>query len=175
MQNSFFRKLDTKFELSELEKGLKIALPLFDHRNQVCVNSEPGVENPLYYNLGGIKGIGEPVCSEINPQFKDTVFEKILNCLDCKSARARVMRLGGRSCYSMHWDTTPRFHIALQTHPTSYLFFHDHIPFHLPKDGHIYWVDTRKPHSAINCGTEPRYHFVVVDPFSEGLPKGGYL
>lgn len=172
---NLIRKLDLKFSPEELAAGLKLVLPYFDQRNQVCINSEAEAKDPLYHNTGVLNVDVEPRCTYLNPQFRDSIFEKVLRSLDCPHSRARVMRLNPRSCYSMHWDTTPRFHLALETHHTSYLFFHDNVPVHIPADGHIYWVDTRKPHSAINCHSEPRYHLVVVDPFNEALAKKGYL
>lgn len=171
------KKVGWQYDPAEILNDFKKIEKLIDHRNQICVNSELNsefsVEGPLYYNIGPIKD-GEPCCENLNAPFKGLIFEKILRDLDCLTARTRIMRLSGRACYSFHWDTTPRFHLPILTNRNSFFYFDHHMPFHLPADGNVYWLDTRKPHTVFNCEMTPRYHLVIVDQKQDALKKGGY-
>lgn len=96
---------------------------------------------------------------QLNPFFKDTVFEEIIKDYDLK--RTRLMWVSPRTCYSMHVDTTPRIHIPLVTYPDSFFVFKHRAPLHLAA-GFVYKVDTRLPHTFMNCSDKPRLHLVGV-------------
>ena len=97
----------------------------------------------------------------LNTFFKNTAFEKII--IDYNLKRTRLMWSNPMSCYSMHKDSTPRIHIPLITHPECYFVFKQGIIQHMPV-GQVYWVDTMKFHTFINCSGVPRLHIVgVVD------------
>ena len=93
----------------------------------------------------------------LNPFFKNTVFEEIINEFGLK--RTRLMWLKPRSCYSMHRDDSPRLHIPLITNEQCFFVFKDYGLFEMPI-GNAYKVDTRETHSAMNCSTEWRLHLI---------------
>jgi len=97
--------------------------------------------------------------NNLNPLFKDTVFEELIAKYNLK--RTRLMWVGPYACYSMHHDTTPRVHFPLITNPECYFLFKQGSVHHL-STGIVYWVDTTKAHTFINCSAEHRLHLVGV-------------
>lgn len=75
-------------------------------------------------------------------------------------ARTRLMRMAPRSCYSWHYDLTPRIHIPIITQPGSCMIVEDEVIRF--EEGVVQWVDTRKYHTAVNPGLEERVHVVGV-------------
>ena len=101
--------------------------------------------------------------NQLNPYFKNSIFEDIIKEYNLK--RTRLMWVSARSCYSMHMDTTPRIHVPIVTYPDCYFVFRHKPPQHLPV-GSIYKVDTRLPHTFMNCSDKPRLHLVgVIEKF----------
>ncbi len=97
--------------------------------------------------------------NNLNPFFKDTIFEKLINKYNFK--RTRLMWVGPYACYSIHQDRTPRIHIPLITNPSCLFVFRSEIPLHMPA-GSVYWTDTRQSHTFINCSDQHRLHLVGV-------------
>jgi hypothetical protein len=68
----------------------------------------------------------------------------------------------GRRCYSIHKDDNPRLHIALKTTKQArFIFTTPPEIIHIPADGHVWWVDTRNEHTAINGSLESRVHLLM--------------
>jgi hypothetical protein len=97
--------------------------------------------------------------TELNPFFKDTIFETIINQYSLK--RTRLMWVNPKSCYSLHRDETPRVHIPLITNPECYFLFYPGILCHLPINS-VWWVNTKLKHTFLNCSEEPRLHLVGI-------------
>jgi hypothetical protein len=113
-----------------------------------------------YWTSGVDKSRGEEFkFDNLNPFFKNTIFEDIINKYNLK--RTRLMWVNQYACYSIHKDYSPRIHIPLITNPECYFFFRDEGIRHLPT-GSIYWVDTTKPHTFLNCSETDRLHLVGV-------------
>lgn len=174
LRSDVVQKTLLQYDPVELAQDFRRIESLIDERGQLCVNSMRESADPLYENVGKVKSGGEPLCEVLNEPFRGLIFERILRDLGCLQARARIMKLGGRACYSFHWDTTPRYHVPIVTNKNAFLFFDGQMPVHLPADGGVYWLDTRRAHTALNCDSTPRFHFVIVDPTTEALAKGGY-
>jgi hypothetical protein len=111
--------------------------------------------------VGRNKGM-ELTYNQLNPFFKDSVFEEIIK--KYRMYRTRLMWVNGMSCYSIHRDSTPRIHIPLITNPECYFVFKDDNSSSMTymKVGHVYWVDTRKKHTFMNCSEIARLHLVGV-------------
>jgi hypothetical protein len=75
-----------------------------------------------------------------------------------KVARLRLMKTSPRVCYYWHYDISPRLHIPIITNNSSFLIVEDEV-CHLTQ-GHLWFVDTEKMHTALNGGTEDRFHLV---------------
>jgi hypothetical protein len=95
--------------------------------------------------------------SLLNPFFKDTVFEEII--LKYNLFKTRLMWLNPYACYSMHRDESPRIHIPIVTNDQCYFVFKAIAPYHIPINS-VYWTDTTKGHSFMNCSEIPRLHLV---------------
>ena len=67
--------------------------------------------------------------------------------------RARIMKMVKGTAYGIHVDNTPRIHIPLESNENC-IFIIDDIVHRMPADGSVYWVNTTKPHTAVNANTE---------------------
>lgn len=115
-------------------------------------------ENPWTSGVGKSKG-QETLYAEINPYFKDTAFDNLIK--KYKLFRTRLMWVGPYACYSMHKDTTSRFHLPLITNPECYFVFRKGLIKHLSV-GHCYHVDTKQYHTFMNCSDQHRLHLVGI-------------
>lgn len=115
-------------------------------------------EDPWTSAVGRSSG-HELMYNNLNPFFKDTIFEEVINQYNL--TRTRLMWVDPYACYSIHRDETPRVHIPLITNPSCYFVFQSGKIIHLNKKL-VWWVDTRKSHTFMNCSDEPRLHLVGV-------------
>jgi hypothetical protein len=113
-------------------------------------------EDPWASAVGKSKG-DELTYTNLNPFFKDTIFEDAIN--KYKLTRTRLMWVEPMTCYSMHRDTTPRIHIPMITNPECYFIFKQGIVQHMPA-GSVYWTNTVEPHTFMNCSNRPRLHLI---------------
>ena len=120
-------------------------------------------DDPFSGAVGKSKG-DELLHNRLNPLYKDSIFEKLINKYNLY--RTRFLWVNPMSCYSLHKDTTPRIHIPLITNPSCYFVFKENkseqgIIKHLPI-GSVYWTNTTVSHTFINCSENPRLHIVGV-------------
>lgn len=97
--------------------------------------------------------------TNLNPYFKDTIFEELIRKYNM--SRARLMWVGPYACYSVHVDTTPRIHVPIITNQECYFVFKKGSLHHMPA-GLSYWVNTTLPHTFMNCSDQHRLHLVGV-------------
>jgi hypothetical protein len=115
-------------------------------------------EDPWSSAVG--KGKGQEInYNNLNPFFKNTIFEEVIN--QHQLLRTRLMWVGPYACYSMHKDQTPRIHIPLMTNTECYFVFKHGLISHLSA-GSVYCVDTTKFHTFMNCSDSHRLHLVGV-------------
>ena len=149
--------------VTEYEKIQKsIQWTEFDHK---------GSQAGLQYKLGedpwtsavGKHNSSELEYSNLNPLFKNTSFEEIINKHNL--FRTRLMWMYPHACYSIHQDEFPRIHVPIITNPECYFVLDEgkgkHIIRHLTPN-FIYWIDTRKKHTFMNCSDYKRLHLVGV-------------
>jgi hypothetical protein len=115
-------------------------------------------EDPWKSAVGKSKG-GELKYTKLNPFFKNTIFETLINQYNLK--RTRLMWIFPKSCYSLHRDETPRVHIPLITNSECYFLFNPGLLRNLEINS-VWWVDTKLKHTFLNCSEEPRLHLVGV-------------
>lgn len=113
-------------------------------------------DDPWISSIGKSKG-NELSYETVNPFFKNTIFEKLINQYNLK--RTRLMWVSPYACYSMHEDLTPRVHIPIITNPECYFVFRKGSIVNLSQ-GVAWWVDTRESHTFMNCSNMPRLHLV---------------
>lgn len=149
-------------------------IPIIDNLNAidkdiVWTESTQGKQTGLQFKVGedpwtsavGKSPGNELQYTELNPFFKDTIFESLIKTYNLK--RTRLMWVNRKSCYSIHADETPRIHIPLITNSECYFLFSPGFLFHLDINS-VWWVDTRLQHTFLNCSDEHRLHLVgIVD------------
>lgn len=152
-------KIDTAsilHEFNTIEKDIKWTE--YGHKGKQTGLQYRDSEDPWTSAVGKSSG-NELSYTNINPLFKDTVFEELINKYNL--SRTRLMWVGPYACYSMHKDETPRIHIPLITNPDCYFVFKNGTISNLTIE-HVWWVDTRQHHTFMNCSDKPRLHFVGV-------------
>jgi hypothetical protein len=97
--------------------------------------------------------------AELNPFFKNSPFEEVIDRYKLK--RSRLMMMGPKSCYSMHRDDTHRIHVPLITNDQCFFVFKRSIPRHISL-GKVTWVDTTEEHTAVNGSDFWRLHLVGI-------------
>lgn len=143
---------------------------LQDFRHQTSIHNSKGDDN--YLDSTGFRTGGpldsvrddkiDNIWSFLRSDLQNTWWETFFGTLPWKVVRARIMIMRPRSCYTIHRDTSPRLHVALKTNRDARFIFTDPADvIHLPCDGHIWWLDTRHEHTAINAGWEPRWHLIM--------------
>lgn len=140
----------------KLETG--IVWTNYGHKGKQAGLQFKNSEDPWTSAVGKSQG-QELLYSTLNSYFENTEFENIIKKYNLK--RTRLMWVGPYACYSMHQDTTPRIHIPLITNPECYFVFKDGGIEHLPV-GNVYWTNTTKLHTFMNCSNQHRLHLVGI-------------
>jgi hypothetical protein len=97
---------------------------------------------------------------ELKPEFKNTVWEKILSVLPGEVGEARLIKLDKGSCYIAHADIDDRWHINIIS-GKSYLVDLDSTKMYSLLPDRWYDMDAGIIHSAVNFGGEDRVQLVV--------------
>jgi len=97
----------------------------------------------------------------IKPEYKNTVWEKLLSTLPVDHGEARVIVMAPGTTYMSHADIDDRYHLSL-TGEQSYLIDLDNTKMHLlEQDGYWYEMDAGRLHVASNFGSTDRVQLVV--------------
>jgi hypothetical protein len=115
------------------------------------------IGDDMWLSATGKSYSNENSYSELNPLYKGTVFEELIE--KYKLIRTRFMWVSPFTCYSMHQDSSPRIHIPIITNQDCYFVFKKNIVQHMPI-GSVYQTDTRHFHTFMNCSSEHRLHLV---------------
>lgn len=111
------------------------------------------------------KGNTEQMFSQIHEQLKGSEIHKYLEWLPFPVFRTRIMVMTPGRQYSIHKDPTRRLHLPLVTNEKAeFIFTEDEFRVHMPADGRLHVVDTRRSHTATNGGEQNRIHIVSVIP-----------
>ena len=164
--DEYFFPLDLRVDLQRLRnetEELLARVPLaFEGTRQLALHSFAGSEDPWYDGCRKQRYIGnDRDYTVLHPELCGTYFEALFDGLPFRAYRARLMELSAKTCYSIHRDDAPRYHIAIHTNPHSrFVFAELQRVVHIPADGIPYFVDTRQSHTAFNGGKEARLHLV---------------
>lgn len=176
-QSPLVSKTDFRIDLERLQKEVsEIILKAGFHPSaqQIGLTHTPDCapENRFHESVGSLYNYKldrfdhhERDFCLFNQDLKGSYCEWIYHNVPFKVARMRLMRMPPRKCLSIHDDTGPRYHIAIKTNPSSYLFFPETKEvFQIPLDGHLYHMDATRPHTAFNADlNEDRIHLVFSD------------
>ena len=181
-EREFLKKLDIHYDIESIRGAMEKIYPLFGHDNVLLVNSHAKSRDPLRDFSGWLPDdVSEDDFDTINKEFRGTAFEDFLHQLPFPYRRARLMRMGKKSCLTIHNDTCLRYHLAIKTNPACFLVemdgrigtFH-----HVPADGYLYEMDGTRNHTAINASKEERIHLVIsstkFDHLEERRPEEFY-
>jgi hypothetical protein len=178
--DQYVKLIKENFDPSEIQKDIDKFLTELDlwHHDQISLTSHTG-KNDWQCSVGKIFDLEYPehIYSKINNYFKNTSIEKLI--FEYKDYyRWRLMKINPRSIYTIHRDGTAsddvknlRIHIPVITNDHAYLMFYDKHPkdnnsvnvtYHNLKAGNIYEINTTNFHTAVNHGSEPRWHIVGV-------------
>jgi len=94
----------------------------------------------------------------INPLFKNTIFEDLIN--KYKMFRTRLMWVHPYACYSIHKDNSSRIHVPLITNDRCLFLFPDEPKLVHLQIGKVFLVDTTINHSFCNFSDHSRLHIV---------------
>jgi hypothetical protein len=126
---------------------------------QQCVKELPNIDFKL--TLNNPAGDFFYDSWEIKSEFKNTVWEKVLNTLPKNIGEARLIKLDPGNCYFSHCDIDDRYHLTL-TGKKSYLVnLDDEKIYALKNERTWYTMDASFHHSAVNFGDIPRIQLVV--------------
>ncbi len=98
---------------------------------------------------------------EIKPEFKDTVWEEILNSLPYIKGEARLIKLDSGTTYMCHADLDDRWHMSLTGNRSYLIDLTDNVMHKLDIDGCWHDMNAGKLHVAANFGEIPRVQLVV--------------
>ena len=117
------KKLSNNYDILRIKKEWKnIESQLTpDHwwdSNQIMIQHKGEVSYTK--GCGTSYNMDEYIYKFINPLFKGTVFEEIINEYD--GYRARILKMGPKTVYSLHQDWGKRIHLAITTNDSSYFF-----------------------------------------------------
>lgn len=98
---------------------------------------------------------------EIKPEFKDTVWEEILNSLPFDKGEARLIKLVPGGCYMSHADIDDRWHLSLTGNQSFLIDLDDQVMHRLDVDGYWYNMNAGKTHTAANFGDVDRVQLVA--------------
>jgi hypothetical protein len=97
----------------------------------------------------------------IKPEFKNTIWESILNSLPYNQGEARIITLKPGTAYCCHADADDRWHLNLQSE-FGFICDLDHNVMHrLSTDGYWYNMNAGEKHTAANFGSVDRIQLVV--------------
>lgn len=175
----YIKQIHTDIDHQALWAELQIFLGKHDlwGQQQVSLTSVGGNDD-WDCSVGKIHNLTHPerYYSTINSSLIGTYLESLLKRYP-DYYRWRLLRLDSRSCYSIHSDRNAgnkvnvRLHIPVVTNKNAFLCFYNEYPvtgeFNNVKYEHLlagssYRVNTTGLHTAINHGTEYRYHIVGV-------------
>jgi hypothetical protein len=98
----------------------------------------------------------------ISADYRDTVWHKILQTLDCSNiGEARVIVLDSPNCYTKHADIDDRWHLNIFGDQGYLIDLDTEIMHKTEQDGIWYKMDAGVMHTAISVGEHKRVQLVV--------------
>lgn len=96
----------------------------------------------------------------IKEEFKNTVWEQLLQTLPYAHGEARIVSLSPKECYASHTDIDNRWHLAL-TNENSFLIDLEIQKMYSCNIGCWYSMNAGVDHTAANFGNSNRVHLLV--------------
>lgn len=97
----------------------------------------------------------------VNDEFKNTIWEDILNTIPGPKGEARIIKLDPGTCYRSHADIDDRWHLSLKGEKSFIVDLENDRMQPTEQDTLWHTIDTSIRHSAVNFGHIPRIQLVV--------------
>jgi len=97
----------------------------------------------------------------IKDEFKNTIWEDILNTIPKDKGEARIIKLDPGTCYRSHADIDDRWHLSLKGEKSFIVDLENENMQPTKQDTIWHMIDTSIRHSAVNFGHVPRLQLVV--------------
>jgi Aspartyl/Asparaginyl beta-hydroxylase len=97
----------------------------------------------------------------IKEEFKETVWERIINSLEFPIGEARIIILKEGTCYQSHADIDDRYHLNISGNDSYLINLEEKQMYPFEADGMWYLMDAGKKHTAANFGRGDRVQLVV--------------
>ncbi len=101
-------------------------------------------------------------------QFKNTVWEQILNTLPVEFGQARLMKLIPGEAYYSHADMDDRYHLNLVGEKSYLIDLDNNQMFPTIADGKWYLMNAGLRHSAVNFSNKDRIQLVIRNLLTHG-------
>jgi hypothetical protein len=119
----------------------------------------PNIDSRVALNQPTGKFFNDPW--EIKPEFKGTIWEKILDSLKEDKGEARLIKLEQGVCYPSHADIDDRWHMSINGDHSYLIDLESNIMHQTDELGKWYLMDAGRRHSAANFGSCDRIQLVV--------------
>ena len=97
----------------------------------------------------------------IKPEYKETIWEKLLDTLPISFGEARIISLSHGTTYMSHTDIDDRYHLNLKGQYSYLIDIDNEIMFPTVLDNQWYEMDTGRRHVAANFGSYDRVQLVI--------------
>jgi hypothetical protein len=97
----------------------------------------------------------------IKPEFKGSIYEKIIDSLQTNVGEARLIVMKPGSCYHSHADIDDRYHLNIQGQYSYLINLDNQNMYPTTPDGIWYTMDASPRHTAANFGSIDRIQLVV--------------
>lgn len=97
----------------------------------------------------------------LKDEFKNSVWEEILNTLPVNIGEARIIVLNPATCYQIHSDIDDRYHLNIQSEAAYLIDLENNVTLSVTQDGIWYEMNAGRLHSAANMGRLHRIQLVV--------------
>jgi len=107
----------------------------------------------------------------IKDEFKNTIWEDILNTITEAKGEARIIKLDPGTCYRSHADIDDRWHLSLKGEKSFIIDLENENMQPTMQDATWHMIDTSIRHSAVNFGHVPRMQLVVRQLLTRNVLK----
>lgn len=126
---------------------------------QEAVNSIPTIDSRLALNQPTGRFFNDPW--ETKLEFKNTVWEQILDSLPEDKGEARLIKLEQGVCYPSHADIDDRWHLSIKGNHSYLIDLENDTMYQTNELGRWYSMDAGVRHSAANFGDCDRIQLVI--------------
>jgi hypothetical protein len=151
-------ELKINFDFSKIKEEVDSVLANHNYPKQLCLQGKTSNYADWQYGTGSITE-HQNLFKHIHESIVDYELSRLIRLF--KAVRSRIMVMDGKSCYSVHPDSSKRIHLPIVTNDHCWMIWpYDGICKQL-LEGKIYLTDTTKKHTFINGANEQRIHLVM--------------